>query len=370
MLRYAGAVAAFLIGSGFASGQEVVQFFTGYGAVRGLLGALLSLAVLGFMCALTVADARREGGGGNVFARYCGPRLGGLLGWLLPAFLLGMYAVMLAGAGALGAQAFGWPVAAGRLGMLALSLITVLAGLNRLTDIVGRAGPVLLGLVLLVSAGALAQNPGGPAQGEALRLAAALPRAAKSWWVAALCYAAFNAFSMMPFLAGLAGQMAAAGLPKKRCVRAALVGTGGFAGAAALLHLALSAHLPEILGSEVPTVLLAEGLCGGGGRLFAPVLLAGVYTTAVPMLWTISRRLAPAEHTPRLCAAACLAALAGFAGSALPFGRLVGALYPVIGYMGLLVLAGMAADVVRRRAPRRRTAQSWRSFWQGENAVR
>ena len=359
VLRYAGAVAAFLIGSGFASGQEVVQFFTCYGPARGLLGALLSLVVLSFMCAVTLSDARRAVNtpGKNVFVRYCGPCLGGVLGWLLPLFLLGMYAVMLAGAGALGAQAFGWPVLTGRVGMLVLSLVTVLAGLDRLTDVVGRVGPVLLALVLLVSAGALAQSPGM----TGVALTAALPRAAKSWWVAALVYAAFNAFSMMPFLDGLAGRMAAGKLPEKVARRAALLGAGAFAGAAALLHLALSANLPEILGSEVPTVLLAERLFPGGGRWFAPVLLAGVYTTAVPMLWTVCRRLAPVEHTPRFYLAAGLAALAGFAGSALPFGRLVGALYPVIGYMGLLVLAGMLAGRLRRR--KRENVICWQAFW-------
>lgn len=32
-----GALMAFLIGSGFASGQETVQYFTGYGVVGGFL---------------------------------------------------------------------------------------------------------------------------------------------------------------------------------------------------------------------------------------------------------------------------------------------------------------------------------------------
>ena len=123
----AGAVVACLIGAGFASGQEVLQFFTVYGPVRGLCGAALACALLGGAAAAMLSDAGQGGG----FTRWCGPRLAGLLGWASPAVLFGVYTVMLAGAGALLQSGFGLPAAAGRAGMCVAVLVTVL----------GRPGP-------------------------------------------------------------------------------------------------------------------------------------------------------------------------------------------------------------------------------------
>ena len=59
----AGAVVACLIGAGFASGQEVLQFFTVYGPVRGLCGAALALRPAG------------RAGRGNAVGRRAGRRL-------------------------------------------------------------------------------------------------------------------------------------------------------------------------------------------------------------------------------------------------------------------------------------------------------
>ena len=42
VIKYAGAFIAFMIGSGFASGQEIMQFFTSYG-LWGVGGALISM---------------------------------------------------------------------------------------------------------------------------------------------------------------------------------------------------------------------------------------------------------------------------------------------------------------------------------------
>ena len=49
VLKFAGAFVAFLIGSGYASGQEIMQFFTAYGiwSIGGLLIALVLFTWLG-----------------------------------------------------------------------------------------------------------------------------------------------------------------------------------------------------------------------------------------------------------------------------------------------------------------------------------
>ena len=326
----AGAVVACLIGAGFASGQEVLQFFTAYGPVRGLCGAALACALLGGAAAAMLSDAGQGGG----FTRWCGPRLGRLLGWASPAVLFGVYTVMLAGAGALLQSGFGLPAAAGRAGMCAAVLVTVLAGLGRMTDILGRAGPLIAAFVAAAGVGALLRGP----TGQPLPALPAPP--ARSWWAAALVYAGYNLYLLAPFLQALAGRLPG----QKPARRAAWLGCGIFGAALALMHLAFCLA-PESLADPAPTVALVRGLWPWAAAAAVPMLLAGVYTTAAPLLFGICGALP--GRLARSRTAVLAVGLAGLAGSALPFGRLVGALYPAIGWLGLILAAG----VLLRRLP-------------------
>ena len=74
---------------------------------------------------------------------------------------------MLSGASSLLNEYYGLPQWAGRTLMLLLSLGTVLLGLEKLTDIIGRIGPVIIFMALLVSVGCLIQNPQGILQAVA-----------------------------------------------------------------------------------------------------------------------------------------------------------------------------------------------------------
>ena len=275
-----------------------------------------------------------DAGQGGGFTRWCGPRLGRLLGWASPAVLFGVYTVMLAGAGALLQSGFGLPAAAGRAGMCAAVLVTVLAGLGRMTDILGRAGPLIAAFVAAAGVGALLRGP----TGQPLPALPAPP--ARSWWAAALVYAGYNLYLLAPFLQALAGRLPG----RKPARRAAWLGCGIFGAALALLHLAFCLA-PESLADPAPTVALVRGLWPWAAAAAVPVLLAGVYTTAAPLLFGICGALP--GRLARSRAAVLAVGLAGLAGSALPFGRLVGALYPAIGWLGLILAAG----VLLRRLP-------------------
>lgn len=313
-LRVAGALVGGLIGAGFASGQEVLQFFTAYGPLRGALGAVLVLLVLAPLCAALLGGAR----------------LGKTAQKLLPLVCFAVYAVMLGGAGALVQAACGLPPVWGRTAMLAATLASVLLGLDRLTALLALAGPGIVVFVVAAGAAALAVRPQGLVNAGAVW--PLLPRPARCWWVAALVYAGCNALLMAPFLQAMGGHLAGKRSPR----RAAWVGCGAFAAALLLLHLGLSAHLGRVAQSPAPAVALAAGLWPGAPALAAPVLLAGVYTTAVPLLWGAGAGLAPVGR-PCPPGVLCAVAWAGWAWAVLPFARLVGLLYPALGWLGLVL---------------------------------
>jgi len=350
IFKCSGAIVAYLIGSGFASGQEVMQFFTSYGPLWGGLGGLITLVLMTWGAGMVLQDARtlHLEDANRIFRHYCGSWLGTFFEWLSPLFLFGIYVIMLSGAGSLLSEYYGLPAVAGRILMLLLSLGTVLLGLERLTDILGFIGPLIILLVVTVGVLCICANPGGIPAAQALVQTLPMTRATRFWWLSGITYATFCGFTLMPFLAGI-GRL----LKTDRESRASgMLGSGLFAATALVLSYGMLAWLDRLYDKAVPTVYMADILLPGAGVIFSVVMLAGIYTTAVPMLWSACNKLASDDKSPRFRLAAVVLAAVAFVGGRLPFGTLINIIYPYMGYFGILVFAG----VLRRHLPGRRPA--------------
>ena len=77
VISFAGAFIAFLIGSGFATGQEVLQYFTSYGyfGMAGVLVVYLLFLYVGINF-ITVGQEQNFPKGSDIFRYYCGKSLG------------------------------------------------------------------------------------------------------------------------------------------------------------------------------------------------------------------------------------------------------------------------------------------------------
>ncbi len=330
---------AFFIGSGFSSGQEILQFFGAFGTGRGALGLCLSL----FLLALCVRRALLDAGNremeerGGSFSYYCGPVLGVFLEWLAPVFLFLCYCVMLSGSGSLLEEYLGLGPQAGRLLMLGLSLGTVLLGLGRLTEIIGRIGPMIVVLVFALGAICVWQNPESLVRSQQEVLQAGVVPVAGRWELSAILYAGYSILTALPFLEGLGKT-----LPTRRAkTRCAWYSCGAYGGGGLLLCLGLLSCLPRIAGKGVPTVFLAGQIWAGAGFVFAAVMFAGIYTTAVPMLWSVCHKLCPKEKSLLFRIVAFGVAGGAFFWGRMDFSFLVGTVYPYIGYFGALVMVCM-----------------------------
>lgn len=101
VIKFAGAFIAWIIGSGFATGQEILQFFSSYGYCS--YGVVL-LNLLGFLflgqVLLTTGYDHRDERDFNHFIFFCGKKAGRFYSWLIPVTLLMIMAVLISGAGA------------------------------------------------------------------------------------------------------------------------------------------------------------------------------------------------------------------------------------------------------------------------------
>lgn len=333
MIRYAGAVVAYLIGSGFASGQEVMQYFTAFGLIRGTLGGLITMAIMLVLTGLVMRDAMslklRDVNG--IFEYYCGKTAGRMLRWMMPAFLYCIYVIMLSGAGALLKDFFGIPEIWGRTVMLVLSLLTVVTGIERIADIIGLIGPAIIVLTLLISAFTLFRYAAGLQGADAFAGSVVINQAAGVWWISAVNYGSFCGLILIPFLTGLAQNESG----KKCAVTGSMLGAGVFSLTAMLLNAAMLSCLGYVWDKEIPTVCLADLLYRNGGLFFSIVMFFGIYTTAVPMLWSGVNKICQDEKTWKYRCVAMIMGAVAYVTARLPFARLINVVYPWMGYVGM-----------------------------------
>lgn len=342
VIRYSGAFIAFMIGSGFATGQEIMQFFTGYGlySVGGILISMFLFAYSGAILMRFGFETKNENI--NAFKFYCGKIFGSFLEWFIPIFLFMVVVVMISGAGATMNQYFGTPQIVGTVIMAALVLITNLFGLQKIVDIIGHLGPITILFTLGIALVALAKNPGGlSGVSDAMARVGELPKATGStstWWLAGILYVAYNVTGSIPFLT----EMGKSANNRKEAVLGAFIGGIALMTSALLLNLALLSHIEAIAGLEIPNLYLSDLISPAVSFIFSIILILEIFSTASPMMWVTTRKFGGEEGSKKSRVVLAGLTILALIGGQLPFGQLVGTVYPYTGYLGIAVLALIA----------------------------
>jgi uncharacterized membrane protein YkvI len=351
VLTYAGAIVAFLIGSGFATGQEILQYFTSYG-YWGVFGTgLLVLVLISYVCVefFTVGQAKQFERPSMIFHYYCGRHLGTFFDFFSVLFVFLSFTVMVAGAGAVFQEHYGLSKHIGGIGLATAVGITVWFGLKSLVDVIGKIGPLIVLIAVGLGVLGIVANPGGIAEGNALLPQLELTRASTNWVMSALSYVGFCMLWLAAFLTAL-GRTAHS---RREAASGGLLGGIVFSTACMVVGLGLLANIARVNGTEIPMLVLADDLSPVLASGISVMILAGIYTTAIPLLWTVSSRFF-ADRTPRFkYLTLALAAAGTVIGLLLPFSQMVNVVYVINGYVGILLLVLMLARTGTRLARRR-----------------
>ena len=332
-----------IIGGGFASGQEILQFFTGYGvaSIAGTVLAGLLFAFLGMQIA-RISTTLQAQSHKDVLRLLFGHRAGAVMDILLTFFLFGVGVAMLAGTGALFKQQFGLSPVVGGVFMTVLVVLTLCLNVKRIIDLVSLATPLLIALVLVITTYALFTSDAN--FNELLALSQAQKTVAPHWALGAALYASFNIAVGFPMLAVISGRTS----DIKTTSRGGMLGGVGLGLLILLLNVSLFSNLNQLQGAELPTLMLASRLSPIVGILMTVSITCMIYSTAVGMFFAFSARFARPE-TNRFRVVSLLSCAVGLALSFVGFTTLIGTVYPLLGYLGLLLIGAIFLNWFRGR---------------------
>ena len=351
IITYAGAIVAFLIGSGFATGQEILQYFTSYGYWGAFGTGFLVLALMTYVSVefFVVGQARKFDRPSRIFHYYCGKYLGTFFDYFSIVFVFLSFAVMVAGAGAVFEEHYGLSKYVGGVGLAVVVGITVWFGLKSLVDVIGKIGPLIVVIAIALGILGIVRNPGGISVGNALLPGLELTQASTNWFMSGLSYVGFCMLWLAAFLTAL-GKTAR---NRREAASGGFVGAAVFSVACIIVGLGLLANIARVNGTEIPMLVLANDLSPALAAGISVVILAGIYTTAVPLLWTVSSRFYAEEKPGFKYLTLALAAIGTVVGLVIPFSQMVNIVYVINGYVGILLLVLMLVKTGTRLVGRR-----------------
>lgn len=349
IIAFGGAIVALCLGAGFASGQEILQFFAHFGLWGSLGAGFIAWGLFAWFSAVILEDGRRLQleDASQIYAHYCGRYIGAFYEWFVPILLFLVFAVMISGAGATVSEQYGANPNMGRIGLATVALLTVLLGLRRLVHIVGYIGPVIIGFAMAMGLASIASHPHGIGTADQVLATIDAPRAAANWALSGLLYAALCLVGLMPFLAGVGRQA-------RSTTDARLGGIFGgttFAFGTMVLSMGLLSTIGTVYNTQIPSLVIAAQVAPALSSVFAIMMLAAIYTTAVPLLWITCNRIVTDEASRAYKGIALLLTVIACFGGQLQFSKMVGIVYPAIGYMGIVLIGGMIYTKYVRRKP-------------------
>lgn len=329
IMGYLGAV----IGAGFASGQEIVQFFVNYGSF-GLKGSILA-AVLFAVCGgllLYTAHTRQVANYQSILAYLLGNQAGQYIDFLLAIFLFLGISTMLSASGAVFYEHLYLPKSLGIFLAYISVVIMLLTGKKGLILSYNILVPLKLSLLLGITIYVAFFMADIQVPSYALQLC---PAEQRYWPISSLLYVAYNFSLAMVVLSEYQS------LSSVRSGIAGAIWGGAVLGSLVILtFLTLRKFLPEVMHYEVPMLYVAGQISLTAKHIYTIVLWLGILTTAIANAYGFAQRFASftgISYGPCLLLCMTLALPV----SMQSFSGLVSKVYPLFGILGIIIMAAL-----------------------------
>lgn len=326
ILQVAATFIGTVVGAGFASGREIIQFFTQYHAF-GTIGAILSGAFMTWIGTKMMIYARRMDAYSfnELITALFGERIGSVIQALLFFVILGITGVMLAGSGAVFSEQLGWSRQIGILLALLLGILFLIKGVRGLLFVNSLVVPLLVSFVLLTFWTNKAGAQFFPESGHI------------HWLFAAFNYSAFNLSTALIVLVPMAKEF-----KDERILK-----YGGILGGCGLALLLLLSHLMMLGKSdiglyELPMAEMVRPLGSWMHIAFVCVIFGEILTTFVGNIFGLTRQLHsvfPALFTIRFAMLTLI--ICTFIIGQFGYGSLISTLYPLYGALCAVIFIYM-----------------------------
>ncbi|WP_400246946.1 hypothetical protein AB3U99_08925 [Niallia sp. JL1B1071] len=315
-----------VVGAGFATGREIVVFFSQYGFI-GLLGILLSGFIFAYFGAkLMRISVKIKASSYQEFTIYLfGKVVGTMINFLLLLMLVGVCAVMFSGAGAVFEEQLGLNKTIGVIFTIVLSLIVMRVGTRGLFAVNTFVVPIMISFsfILFFLSVSLPGFFGEIFQIESI-----------TWKMISspFSYTALNLALAIAVLVPAASEIGDEEVVK----------WGGILGGIALMMILISSHFSLIMLKNVylysiPMATIMKNLAPQLSWVYILVIYGEIFSSVIGNIYGLERQLRSIIPLPSMVLIGGII-LVSYLISFVQYGTLLSFLYPIFGYISLVFL--------------------------------
>lgn len=285
-----------VIGGGYATGRELVEFFFEAGPIGGLLGLVVAGVIFGLVSAVGFELARKFKA--FDYRHFCKTILG--RGWVTFEFfyffqLLLVLSVIGSASGEIASQNFGVPSIAGTLALLTLVGILTFKGTEVIKKVLAGWSILLYGVYILLFI--LAFSKFGGAISETYRAA----ETGDGWLENGVLYTGYNLASLPLILYAVAAHN-----NRRETLSAGLICGAITVIPAMLFFIAMMGQYPQIGGEPVPATFLMAAMQVNWLNIIFQIIIFGTFVeTGTAMIHAVNERIEgtfaeQGKHLPRI----------------------------------------------------------------------
>ena len=339
-LAYVGVV----IGAGLSSGQDLMQYFVSFGK-WGIIGTIVLgiISVVFGKIIITLGSYFRSNDHSEVLSQIAGPITNKILdiALIVSCFVVGF--VMIAGAGSNLNQQFGLPFWAGGLLCAALIIIVSFLDFEKITGVLGIFTPIVFIMIIIIAVYTFTNRSFDFDELEAI--SATIPSPMPNVWISLLNYFALAVMTAVPMAFVLGGSIMRIGVAEK----SGILGGLGVSLIITVVTCVLYANVKLASTVDMPMLAIAEQIHPIFSLIYAFVIYGLIFNTAFSLFYALAKRFSsdnPKRFYPILIGTVVI----GYALSFMGFKELVSIMYPILGYIGFVMLAILTVAWIKEKS--------------------
>lgn len=342
-LSIAMAYVGVVIGAGLSSGQDILQYFLSYGisGIIGVLGLSLMHIIFGKII-ITIGCYFQSSNHQEVLEKIAHPVVNRLIDYslVISSFIVGF--VMFAGAGSNLSQQFNLPFWAGTLLCALLTIAVAFMNSKRITQVLGIFTPIIIVMILIVCGYTFI---GKDYDFNTLdTIARTIPSPMPNVTMAVINYYSLCAISAVSMAFVLGGSV----------VRISVAEKGGLVGGAIIgfiitcAAVTLFANIDTVKDADIPMLQIVKNISPVFSFIYSLTIFALIFNTAFSLFYAFAKRFA-GRNRKKLRQIIVASVSAGFVLSFCGFKSLVAVMYPILGYIGMLLLSVLLITWIKEK---------------------
>ena len=321
-----------VVGAGFATGQEIFQFFTSNGiySISGIIvtGLIITLAGVFVLNTGFVIQSHNHS---ESIRYYLHPIIARIFDIILTLFLFSLAMIMTAGGASTIHESFGLPYWLSSLILVLVILMTLFLKFERLITILGMVTPFLVIVVSIIAiyyfiTGDLNFSAANHFNKEHQSLSL-------GWWFDGLNYASLQIAAAFSFLSVMGGRMQ----HRQSGLWGGLIGGIIITLLLLMINFGLVTEFEDIQSVALPTLLLASHISPLLGTVMSIIMVLVIYNTIVGLMYAFASRFTE-PFSKGYFVLIIIMAIITFICTFIGFISLIGKVFPVMGLFGFILL--------------------------------